>query len=228
MTQPNPVQPVEETPEMRSIRDFFTSVANRMVEATTMAQDFHAMRGDFDALRSDMDQLRNRNRELDQSVADIRVQRDAAQSEATELKGLLLAANDAKEVALGRIRELNSALEERNVLVASLKRERDDYGLKAMEQEERANRLEAQLKVITDAMAKVAEVTGQPKPSFLREVSGEVLVPTSPTPSTQSNPVPEMKRVYRGDPEWNKDYPNTHQMNWDNEAVEWYVEVPVT
>lgn len=194
---------------------YITNVVQRIAEALVMSTEFPKqisdMKADLASLHTDLETTKGRNAELDALLHDTRRQRDEAEQALSQVKN---------EIAIGQkayddmSHSYNQALSNVTTLQSELvkvKTERDDYGMKQMEAEERAKLAEAKL-------AKLAEALGLPKAEAKPEPEPSPVRPQD-TVETKAEPT-EPKRVYQGDP-------NFHDLSyvtekWDDDKLNWY------
>lgn len=200
--------------DMGYVQGFVNLIAQALVAATELPKQIEAMQTDLTTLHNDLDRTKQRNIELDTLTGDLRRQRDEAEQALSQAKtDLSITTNKFND-----IEDHNSSLQG---LVNSLrddltkaKSERDDYGLKHMAAEDRANEAEAKLKKLREALGMV-ETPALSKPEPTATSSGSP-VSNSPMPEP-INPSP--KRLYEP-----HDTPQGTGDKWDNEKQSWYKE----
>lgn len=107
------VSPITEG-EMNTLKSLFARFADTIVAASTMQDKIDQMQFQLDSLTRDAEFLRTRNRELDESVQEVRRQRDQALAD--------VATRDA------RIKELESNVSYDSVTVDALRRDVSGLG----------------------------------------------------------------------------------------------------
>lgn len=198
--------------DMGYVKDFVGLIAQALVDASELPKQIEAIRSDMAGLTADLERTKARNVELDTMLNDTRRQRDEAEQalstakhEAEEAKRSLENANHG----LSHQAETIKSLEDK---VATLTKDRDDYGLKHMAAEDRANEAEGKLKKLREALGMPEEA--RPEPSTQPEPM-PVNVPQAP-PTPQSEP----KKVYEGDWGFNELSHSTEK--WDNTKQRYY------
>lgn len=200
--------------QMGYIRDLVTSLAEALVAATELPKQIEAVKAELATLSQDLERTKQRNIELDTMLNDTRRQRDEAEAEARRVKAELSQAQteahnlqrDA-ENANARAANLQNELEQ-------TKRERDEYGLKQMEAEDRANSAEAKLKKLREAMG-----IEEPKPMATPQHDTQAKADPVDRPE-QAQPEPA-KRIYDGEPSfyWSS------SSKWDDDQHKYYNEI---
>lgn len=184
--------------DMGYVRDFVAKVAEALVAATELPKQIEAIKAELVTLNSDLDHTKQRNIELDTALNDTRRQRDEAEQALSQVKSELTQVTSQKDFAEKQAVSFQAQIASLQDGLNSVKKERDDYGMKQMEAEERASQAEAKL-------AKLAEALGLPKPEakpneLKTQTFGTVtqIMPTDPTPSQSATlPVPEPAKYYQ-------------------------------
>ncbi len=215
--------------DMSYIRDFVQKIAEALVSATELPKQIELMKNDLDSLHQDLEKTKQRNIELDALVGDIRRQRDEAEQALSQVKAQLSDATRSLEQTTNETNGLKAQVEHFRSELEQAKRDRDDYGLKHMEAEDRAKAAEAKLAKLADALG-LPKQEPKPEPPKAPEPA-----PTPPSPETTSfqswaNPVPQAppqvqpepttpKRVYEGEPGF-----DMSKEKWDSEKSRYYNE----
>lgn len=126
------VSPVSEQ-EINMVHDIFRRLADTVVNASKASGDIVAIRGELESLKLDIEYLRNRNRELDAEVVEVRRQRDEAIRERDEIKDAHSQEARNSEHWISENNRLRRDLEQSQSDLVQARRDRDDYGLEAMD-----------------------------------------------------------------------------------------------
>lgn len=176
-----PISPIQEDDTMIAER-WFKRAAQAIVDATNLETKLQAISKSLDELKMEIEYVRSRNRELDQTLHDVRGQRDSATAELSSVKGQLAEANRSLTEAntnIERINEINNRL---NADLINLRHERDDYGMKNMELSD----------ALDKANAKLADIEGFARKAFGLGKSAKPLDLPNPI---EPKPQPEMAPV---------------------------------
>lgn len=215
-------------------QDMFSKLSNILVKASDLGAKIPELESQLSALSAESESVRKRNMELDEQLATVRSQRDEAQRNENNIRFELSQVKEAHEVTAASLHSLQT---DYNVLRESFnqaKSERDDYGFKNMELQDK---LDAANAVITKFKDLLGSISGPsvPEPVVLPPFvePAQSATPITP-PATVDEPsliseAPKTKRLYR----YSDDntayeyeyYTNNRTRFWDNEKHEYYVEV---
>lgn len=189
---------------MGYIRDFVAKIAEALVAATELPKQMADLKIGMDALNSDLERTKARNIELDTLLADTRRQRDEAEQALSQARSDLAKAETDARNAHVEVDDYHNKLRATLDDLVNARKERDDYGLKHMAAEDRANEAEGKLKKLREAMG-----MDEPNPT-----------PTPPEPTPQPTIKEEAKRVYEGEYGFS-DLPYANE-KWDGERQLYY------
>lgn len=201
-----------EDKDMGYVRDFVSKIAEALVAATELPKQMEQIKFDMASLADDLSRTKTKNIELDTMLNDTRRQRDEAEQALSQAKSELSTVSakaSSHEETIHNYHELEDRLRSE---LEQAKKDRDDYGLKHMAAEDRANEAEAKLKKLREALGMPEAKPEDPKPSF-QQPSHEAV------PMVQAEVKPEPKRIYE-DEEGYKVY--TPGEVWDNEKNKYY------
>lgn len=131
------VSPKVTEQEISMVHEIFSRLANTIVEASKAGSELAAMRSELEGLRVDIEYVRKRNRELDEEVTEVRRQRDEAIRERDEAQARVKELKDNEFYNGEELARLRRDLEEAQASNVSLRRERDDYGMRNIELDEK-------------------------------------------------------------------------------------------
>ncbi len=209
--------------DMGYVKDFVSLIASALVAATELPKQIEAMQADLTTLHGDLDRTKARNMELDTLTADLRRQRDEAEQALSQVKTQHADASRSLEQSTNEINGYKAQIEHFRSELEQAKRERDDYGLKHMDAEDRAKEAEAKLDKLREAMGiPKPQPTPPPEPTLPEPVSFTP-PPTysynpETTPPTPSEPITP-KRYYEGEEGY-----NVSKEKWDPVASKYYSE----
>lgn len=220
MTEPKPML---EAHDMALIPDLLARVANTIVAASSFAQDVERMRTELASLQTDLEATRNTNRIMQEMTDNLVRERDEARAEAkTRLDERIRVETDYRQLEENHGRacqELSRRMDEIEVL----RKERDDYGMKALDLEEKLRAAEAKLAKFRSIFDedKPIEVTKEPEP-----LPG--VAPSFEPEPVETQSAPPTKRIYEGEEPfgdfWNGGG-NNRQFKTEPETGRWYYEV---
>lgn len=205
---------------MGFVTEIFQKIANALVMSTEFPKQISDMKADLASLHTDLETTKGRNAELDALLHDTRRQRDEAEQALSQVKNELAVGQKAMDDMSHSLNQATDNVAMLQMELTSVRKDRDDYGMKQMEAEERAKLAEAKL-------AKLAEALGlpkaeEPKPSF--QSSSPTPVPSLPeTVQLQAEVKPEPtppKRVYQGEEAFSNLSYITEK--WDSDKLDWY------
>lgn len=201
-----PLSPNSQEPDMTSVRELFDRAVNAMIDSTKLAKEVAELRHQVQDITDSLEYLRRKNTELDGMLGDVRRQRDEAQHDLATTK------SENRELH-SQIEGLTSSRDSQERVIAQLNEElihtrtdRDEYGLKAIAAEDRANLAEGKLKDIQATLSKMFP-QAEPKP-----VEPNVHAVNEPAPArydspspVQTEPQPEPTHA-PAEVDWNKPY----------------------
>lgn len=206
------VTPVPTESEMQGFRNLIDRALNAIVDASNLAKMVGELRANLDDLKHEIETVRKNNQWLDEQLVRVRGERDKANAEVKVLA-------NCKDDALREVQALTSQAQHDEAEIDRLhtdldatRKERDDYGLRQMEAEDRAKDAEAKLAKITETIKGLGLGIAEPKaeqaevrPKAEPIEAWKPAPPPAPEPHTDPLP-PEPKRIYEGEPgfNWNK------------------------
>lgn len=203
-----PLSPNSQEPDMTGVRAMFDKAINAMVDATKLAHEVGELRKQVFEINESLEYLRKRNAELDGLLHDVRRQRDEAQAELNQVK------SENRELH-SQIEGLTSSRDSQERVIAQLNdqldhtsKDRDEYGLKAMAAEDRANLAEGKLK---DIQATLSKMFPQAEPANVHAVNepAQARYDSPPPVHVESQPEPTHAPA---EVDWNKPY------HWNSET----------
>lgn len=168
--------------DMTMFPDILTRLANTIVQASTFAKEVTSLRTELTSLSADTEALRRNNVQLDETISHIRSERDTFRDRLHEKDDLC---NRQIERISGLEIECKLSNERIKTLLDNLdgvKAERDEYGLKQMEAEDRAKAAEAKLAELQETMSRIFGQKPVEVPAFLPPKEPEQM-PVEPRPS---------------------------------------------
>lgn len=129
-----PVAP--ESMEDATMAKLFRRAAQAIVDASEYPNIVKDLQGQVEALRSELDRKSTHASQLDQSLAEVRQERDSLRTDNNYLKGELEVAGRTQEMNVRSIHELEAKLQSTEQALDHAKTERDDYGMKLLHAEE--------------------------------------------------------------------------------------------
>lgn len=187
------VAPTED--EAMKISDMFTKAANAIVAASTLPQEIQRLRDDVARLTNQLQDSKLHSDALEQTIVELRQQRDEANSRAENYKFDLETTKRTLDNTQAGMDVLRGDVDTISGQLANVKRERDDYGLQVMELEEKFAKSEARLGEIKDRMKQVFGLHEPEPPKAEPEPVPAPVVDTRPWWEKQEseaapNPVP--------------------------------------
>lgn len=199
--------------DMGKLRDSIESILNAIVQSTELAKQVEAMTQDVGQLRSDIDTTQARNVELDRMLHDTREQRDRAERELGEAKTAYMIAEHSLKERDEQNAGLNNQVSMLEKQLASVNKERDDYGFNAMAIQEALDKANAKLASIHQTMGIDFKPFEVPKPEPSPEPEPVVAKVTEPEVPSEA----PKRKVYYGEEGF-----NVHRADdgWDGKSYQ--------
>lgn len=191
-----------------AFKSMASQAADAIVNASALKQEMAELRSGFDELKRDMEYTRQRNVELDNTLRDVRRQRDEAEQKLSQTQAQLSAVSADRSEIENNYNSQSQTIVQLRAELASVKHERDDYGMEAMKLREDLEK----------AQGKLAEIEHFAASLFPKPV--EVPKPTPEPEHTVPTKPESTKRRYEDEPgfEWNGS-------QYDRTVGKWYNEV---
>lgn len=168
--------------DMTMFPDILTRLANTIVQASTFAKEVTSLRTELTSLSADTEALRRNNVQLDETISHIRSERDDYRRQFGELQVTVSNLERENENYINRCNAFNDQVNALNAQLTSVRAERDEYGLKQMEAEDRAKAAEAKLAELQETMSRIFGQKPVEVPAFLPPKEPEQM-PVEPRPS---------------------------------------------
>lgn len=194
----------QEGVDMGYIHAVFKSLADTIVTASELPKQMEAIKADMSGLTADLERTKARNIELDTLLADTRRQRDEAEQSLSQVRAAydnVTREHDRVVLDLKHASDEHARMERE---LAAMRSERDDYGLRHMEAEDRANQAEAKLKKLREALGMAEESVKpvDPKPWAAPEPMPEPTPTPPPIQQVGEQVMAEPEKVYEDDPHY--------------------------
>lgn len=160
ITNPTPVS----EDDMNMVRKVFTDMADHVIGYTTLSKSFHELEAKVNDLAKEVDHLRSTNAWLDEQLTRIRGERDAAQEALRQRQSELNMAQSDASFHKSRAEAADATIASLQEQVASLRKERDDYGVAQMQAEDALKEANAKLAKLRELLGLPAEANPVPVP----------------------------------------------------------------
>lgn len=208
------VSPVTEEIDMNVVQKAFAFASNMIVRASELEPKVKELEAKIDGLTEDCNRVRRQNVDMDERLNYTREARDKAQGEANKLQQHVNDISQAHDKQRNDLFDANLRIASLEAQLAATRQERDDYGLKAMQNEDEAKRWKARAEAVKGKLDEVMsifkadeaeakpEAPAHPTPKPASPSSGESTVASSeastkPTePQTDKPDEPRASPVY--------------------------------
>lgn len=180
------VSPIPTESEMTRIRQIFEYAANAIVRASELGKKVDDLQAQFDGINSDLGHAIAKNDELVQSLQEVRLQRDEAQSKLVEVRSSLSNMNAEFDKVVADAKAKSEQIEKLNAENTTVTRQYLDEIDVAEGHRKRAEAAEAALAKIKGALG-IPEVAAKPEP--IPQPDAPTPIP-APTTESVTNPEP--------------------------------------
>lgn len=175
------VAPTEEAMKLSKALQF---AADAITNHSSMRQELDSLRSEIARVRSDLDASHTHSQELDQTIHELRQQRDEARDQAHTLERDLGWRSHDLDNAQRTISEQQTQIGSLTDVLTSAKKDRDEYGMKMMELEEQVTSWKARAEQARARLADMASLfkVDEPEPP-------EAEPEPTPNPTVLDSPV---------------------------------------
>lgn len=196
-----PVAP--ESMEDATMAKLFRRAAQAIVDASEYPNIVKDLQGQVEALRSELDRKSTHASQLDQSLAEVRQERDGLKSKVSDLEGQTARQGEALSHSEITIQSLQDKLHSTEQALDHAKTERDDYGMKLLHAEEQVADWKDKANQARDRLNEILGMfkESEPELTFIAGPDNEVvkatdIPPAEPSPAPVQEPTPEPEKPW--------------------------------